>query len=472
MPDPLSGPAYEGDAGSLPESTWPADVAPWDPARSPLAHPRGFRDAAALLTSRLLARHGTADLDRIEDAVQEAFVAAARAWRLRGEPSQPLAWLSRVVERRYLDLGRATRRWVEEDDSVPATEADTGHDGAFTHAAHDPLPLLFMCCHPSLSSESRVALTLKQVSQLSVPEIARLLDAEVSTVAQRLVRAKRSLQRERSTFVVPGDAELPERLEDVLLVCYALFTAGHLPTDGDAPLEASRCVEALRLVEMLRRWPPTARPATHALAALCWFTMARMPARVVGGALVPLDAQDRTRWDRRCIARGMAALRASLTGPELTRYHVEAHLASLHSLAPSFAETLWEAVVRGYDQLLAIAPSPSARLARAVSLAHDGQHALAADALREAAPPDSRNGQRAEWHASAALLALLRGEPAQAVVAYEQALALSSDEGAQPDAVRAFWRERLSAARGLASAGDRTTSTVRPPVSTSDGPFL
>jgi RNA polymerase sigma-70 factor, ECF subfamily len=472
MPDPLSGPAYEGDAGSLPESTWPADVAPWDPARSPLAHPRGFRDAAALLTSRLLARHGTADLDRIEDAVQEAFVAAARAWPLRGEPSQPLAWLSRVAERRYLDLGRATRRWVEEDDSVPATEADTGHDGAFTHAAHDPLPLLFMCCHPSLSSESRVALTLKQVSQLSVPEIARLLDAEVSTVAQRLVRAKRSLQRERSTFVVPGDAELPARLEDVLLVCYALFTAGHLPTDGDAPLEASRCVEALRLVEMLRRWPPTARPATHALAALCWFTMARMPARVVGGALVPLDAQDRTRWDRRCIARGMAALRASLTGPELTRYHVEAHLASLHSLAPSFAETPWEAVVRGYDQLLAIAPSPSARLARAVSLAHAGQHALAADALREAAPPDSRNGQRAEWHASAALLALLRGEPAQAVVAYEQALALSSDEGAQPDAVRAFWRERLSAARGLASAGDRTTSTVRPPVSTSDGPFL
>jgi RNA polymerase sigma-70 factor (ECF subfamily) len=474
MPDPLSGPAYDGDAGSSPESTWSANVAPWDPTRSPLAHPRGFRDAAALLTSRLLARHGTTNLDRIEDAVQEAFVAAARTWPLRGEPTQPLAWLSRVAERRYLDLGRATRRWVAEDDLVPAADVASESDGVFTHADHDPLPLLFMCCHPALSSESRVALTLKQVSQLSVPEIARLLDAEPSAVAQRLVRAKRSLQGERSTFVVPGDAELPARLDDVLMVCYALFTAGHLPTDDEAPLEATRSVEALRLVEMLRRWPPTAQPATHALAALCWFTVARLPARVVDGALVPLDAQDRTRWDRRCLARGVAALRASLSGPELTRYHVEAHLASLHSLAPSFDETPWEAVVRGYERLLTIAPSVSAHLARAVSLGHAGRHqeAVAALAVASTTGASSTGSERPEWYATAATLALLRGSPAEAVLAYERALARCSDDDAHQVAVRAFWQERLSAARALASANDPAPSTVRPPVPTTDaGPL-
>jgi len=486
VPDPLSGPAYPIDAGSPPESTWSVDVAPWDPTRSPLDHPRGFREAAALLTSRLLARHGAANLDRIEDAVQEAFVAAARAWPLRGQPSQPLAWLSRVAERRYLDLGRATRRWVPEDDTLPTSEAVDEHDsdehgGAFTQTAHDPLPLLFMCCHPSLSSESRVALTLKQVSQLSVPEIARLLGAEPAAVAQRLVRAKRSLQSQRESFVVPTDAELPARLSDVLLVCYALFTTGHHAPEDNEPFEATRCVEALRLVEMLRRWPPTAQPATHALAALCWFTMARQPARVVNGTLVPLEAQDRSLWDRRCLARGIAALRASLSGPELSRYHVEAHLASLHSLAPSFAQTPWDDVVRGYDRLLDIAPSPAARLARAVSLAHAGRHAEALEALEhmpsEAGLPAAL---LAEWHATAATLAMLRGEPAQAASAYEQALAHAADEalgGQRHEAVRAFWatrlaETRLSAGQALASADSLSPSTVRPQKTTPGGSAL
>jgi RNA polymerase sigma-70 factor, ECF subfamily len=483
VPDPLSGPAYPVDAGSPPESTWPADIAPWDPRRSPLDHPRGFREAAALLTSRLLARHGTADFDRIEDAVQEAFVAAARAWPLRGQPSQPLAWLSRVAERRYLDLGRATRRWVPEDDTLSTADAAEEHDGAFTQTAHDPLPLLFMCCHPSLSSESRVALTLKQVSQLGVPEIARLLGAEPTAVAQRLVRAKRSLQSQRESFVVPTDAELPARLGDVLLVCYALFTAGHLPTIDDASDEASRCVEALRLVEMLRRWPPTAKPATHALAALCWFTLARQPARFVNGALVPLDLQDRGLWDRRCLARGVAALSASLTGPELTRYHVEAYLASLHSLAPSFAETPWEAVVRAYDRLLDIAPSPAARLARVVSLAHAGRHVDAQHALDDMQRDASVSGVlAAEWHATAATLAMLRGEPARAASAYEQALTSWTDQAQQHEerhhaAVRAFWttrlaEARLSAARAIASADNKSPSTIRPQGPTPGGPAL
>jgi len=481
VPDPLSGPAYPVDAGSPPESTWSVDVAPWDPTGSPLEHPRGFREAAALLTSRLLARHGTANLDRIEDAVQEAFVAAARAWPLRGQPGQPLAWLSRVAERRYLDLGRATRRWLAEDDTLPTPEAVEDHDSTFTQTAHDPLPLLFMCCHPSLSSESRVALTLKQVSQLSVPEIARLLGAEPAAVAQRLVRAKRSLQSQRESFVVPADAELPARLSDVLLVCYALFTAGHHAPEDNEPSEATRCVEALRLVEKLRRWPPTAQPATHALAALCWFTMARQPARIVNDTLVPLEAQDRSLWDRRCLARGVAALHASLSGPELTRYHVEANLASLHSLAPSFAQTPWDDVVRGYDRLLDIAPSPAARLARAVSLAHAGRHAEALEALEhtrsEAGFPAAL---QAEWYATAATLAMLRGDPAQAASAYAQALAHAADEapgGQRLEAVRAFWatrlaEARLSAGQALASADSQAPSTVRPQESTLDGPAL
>ncbi|MBL0940462.1 MAG: RNA polymerase subunit sigma-70 [Gemmatimonadaceae bacterium] len=448
-------PGYSVDAGSRPESTWLRELAPWTGrAEDLLTHPRGFRDAAARLTAHLLSRHGAAALDRIEDAVQEAFVAAARSWPLRGTPASPMAWLTQVAQRRYLDLGRPLRRLVLDEatvqaaaDPVSAAHQDDHIDAMLNDSLDESLRLLFMCCHPALSRESRIALTLKHVSQLSVEEIARLLRAEPTAVAQRLVRAKRTLRDVRATFAVPPAADLPARLDDVLLVCYALFTEGHLPTSGDAPLREDLCVEALRLVEHLRGWPPTALPVTHALASLCWLTMARFPARDQSGSAVPLARQDRSRWDPRCLRRGLAAFEMAVQGPHLSRYHLEAHIALLHGTSPSYDETPWEDIVSDYDRLLALAASPAAELARAIALAECGRMTQAQQALDTL---ETTIGDWPEWHATAGALALTAGNVPLAVSCYDAALAYPV---AAP--VRAYWIEQR------ASALDRLDPSTR-----------
>ncbi|MCA0374178.1 MAG: sigma-70 family RNA polymerase sigma factor [Gemmatimonadetes bacterium] len=418
-------PAYPVDAGSAAESTSDAIAAL-------LADPRGFREAAARLTARLLRRVGADQLDRVEDAVQEAFVAAARSWPVAGTPADPMAWLSQVARRRYLDLARAARRLVDDADALDAAAGDDlGPDDANAVAAEiapladDQVRLLFMCCHPALTAESRVALTLKCVGQLSVEEIARLLRADASAVAQRLVRAKRTLREHRATFEVPPPSELPARLRDVLAVCYALFTEGHLATEGDALIRPELCGEALRAVTQLTRWPDTALPEVFALQALLCFHAARLPARAAGGVAVPLAEQDRTQWHRALIARGVQAFARAAEGERLTRYHLEAQIALLHTTAADYAGTDWDAIVLAYDQLLVVAPSPLARLARVVALAEGARDTGAlAEALAAAQALERELGAWPEVHAVVATLCTRVGDVAGARAAYDRALAL------------------------------------------------
>jgi RNA polymerase sigma-70 factor, ECF subfamily len=435
---------YPGDAGSAAKSTFA--VVDASSATALLTDPQGFRTAAAALTAVLLRKYGTGQWDTVEDAVQDAFVAAVRTWPVSGAPTVPLAWLTRVANRRYLDRLRAGRRLVADDGQADQMAASAPEETAEdTPLGDDQLRLLFMCCHPALSADSRVALTLKCVAQLSVPEIARLLRAEESAVAQRLVRAKRTLRDTQASFVVPSAAEVPARLDDALAVCYALFAEGHLATGGDTLVRGDLCQEALRLVTILTQWPETAQPPTHALLALLCFTAARLPARADGDDVVSLREQDRSRWDARLIARGVRALEASARGTQFTRYHAEAEIAAAHSLSRSWADTPWDVIVAAYDRLLMIAPSPIARLSRLVALAEGGNVLLALDALQADAAVLLH---WPEWHAVQGTLLARAGEYGRAVDAFNAALALPAS---QP--VQRYWTGQRDAALAAAAGG-------------------
>jgi RNA polymerase sigma-70 factor (ECF subfamily) len=405
---------------------------------------RGFREAAAAVSSVLLRRFGTHRLDLVEDAVQDAFVAATRRWPLQGAPQQPLAWLIRVAERRYLDRLRPERRLAPDAD-VHLESAPAPDPSATSEGEDDQLRLLFMCCHPSLSPESRVALTLKTVAQLSVDEIGRLLCAAPSAVAQRIVRAKRSLHDVRPSFVVPEGEALVARLDDVLAVVYAIFTAGHLPTADESQRRMELCGEALRLVRLLLASPATATADGQALAALLYFTSARLPANS-DAAVVSLAQQDRSRWHQRAIAMGARALAASATGTQRTRYHLEAEIACLHVTSPTYADTPWDRIVAVYDDLLRSTPTPAIQLARLVALAEAGHAAVALEELEaQRLGLERALGDWAGWPAAMGFLHERAGDFSTASGFYHQALTFDI-----PEPVRRFWedaRDRLGGSR-------------------------
>jgi len=445
---PIDTASHVIDAGSGMESTSAEyGAAHHDAADGLLRDAHGFRAAAAGITALLLRTHGAHQLARIEDAVQDAFVAAARSWPVSGTPRAPMAWLTTVAQRRFLDHGRSARRLVLSPDAghdVPL-EAETSRAGE-AHAdaplADDELRLLFLCCHPALSSESRVALTLKCAAQFSVDEIARLLRADPRAVAQRLVRAKRTLQEHRATFLLPATDDVAERLQDVLAVCYAMFAEGHLAAGGDELLRPDLCGEALRLVSLLVAWPPTSTPEAHALLALLCLTAARLPARqaaAAGDAAIPLARQDRTTWDRALIARGIRAFDRAATGGRYSRYHAEAEIALHHAVASEWSATDWDAIVRAYDRLLAVAPTDGARLSRWVAMAESGSAARAREEMNAlSAAQRTALEPWADWHATVALLDERTGRIADAVAAYHRAL-----ERPASDSVHAFWKTEV-----------------------------
>jgi len=428
------------DAGSSPESTsFPQrmsvgaaeDLAPNDTGHI-IADPRAFRAAAAQITAILTRRCGPPHLERIDDAVQDAFAAAARRWPLTGVPRDAIAWLTRVAQRRYLDRTRADRRLAHAPEALSAAACplplERGETFDPAPLADDQLRLLFLCCHPALSASSRVALTLKCVAQFSVDEIARLLRADPQAVAQRLVRAKRTLRDTRATFVVPEPSDLPARLHDVHAVCYAIFAEGHQATGGELHVRPELCAEAIHLVHQLLRWSATDTPAGRALLAMMLLTAARLPARSSDGTPVPLAAQDRTQWDRQLIARGMRAFAASANGATLSRYHLEAQIAAAHATAATYADTPWQRIIAAYDQLREVAPSPMVELARAMAIAESGDVTAALAATH--ALPDSVH-QWPEWHATCATLYARAHRTNEAISHWHQAIALTASRPVQ-----------------------------------------
>ena len=320
-----------------------------------------FRHRAGQMVSTLTRIFGPENLPLAEEVVQEALMSALMQWTFHGVPENPAGWLFRVARNKALDqLRRQTALQKKEPEIAAALSQVRIEDDS----RDDTLSMMMMCCHPAIPEDARIALTLKTVGGFSVDEIAHAFLTQKSTIAQRLVRAKKLLRDESIAF------EMPSRVEPSLLkVIYLIFNEGYSAHEGDALVRSDLTDEAIRLASLLVEWK-TGNPACHALLSLMLLQAARLPARLdAGGEIAILAEQDRSLWDQSMIARGMRHLDASTSGNELTTYHIEAAIAACHAVAPSFEETDWSRIVSLYDTMLEISPSPVAELNRAVAIA-------------------------------------------------------------------------------------------------------
>ena len=335
-----------------------------------------FRRQASQMVATLTRVLGAKHLSLAEESVQDALVTALQQWPFGGVPKDPAAWLYQVARNRAFDRLRHVR---VVNDKEPALRSELGANAgeappeALLAAEAPPLDddqlgMMFMTCHPVLPYESRVALTLKIVGSFSTGEIARAFLAQESTIAQRIVRAKRMLRDHGVSFGAPETRDLHERLDVVLEAVYLMFNEGYAATAGDALIREDISSEAIRLATLLTRHPVTGTPKAWALLALLLLQAARFPARVSSeGELFVLRDQDRTKWRQSLISEGMRALDRSASGDELTRYHAEAEIAACHAAAPSWRETDWPRICELYDVLFEQTGSPIVALNRAIA---------------------------------------------------------------------------------------------------------
>ncbi|WP_043625541.1 RNA polymerase sigma factor [Nonomuraea candida] len=321
-----------------------------------------LRELTPQVLGALVRRHG--QFEGCEDAVQEAVLAAAVQWPAEGVPDNPRGWLMTVASRRLIDQMRSDHARREREtataaDVVPEDVPDTD----------DTLVLLFLCCHPTLTAASQTALTLRAVGGLTTAEIARAFLVPEATMAARISRAKQRIKAAGSSFGLPEGAEREERLRVVLHVLYLIFNEGYTASSGSELHRPDLAHEAIRLARMVHAQLPEDGEVTG-LLALMLLTDARRDARTTEtGDLVPLDEQDRTKWDRALIDEGTALVKASLAGPELGPYQLQAAIAATHADAATAGETDWAQVHALYLILERIAPNPMVTLNRAIALA-------------------------------------------------------------------------------------------------------
>ncbi len=383
---------------------------------------RHYRDVVAPLIRVL------GSFEAAEDAAQAAFAKALAAWERDGMPDEPLAWVRRVARNGALDVHRRQSRWRDRAAAIAAEapgslEPDLDLDGV----SDDLLRLVFTCCHPSLSPEAQVALTLHTVCGLTSDEVARAFLVPRTTLQQRLVRAKRKIDRARIPYVVPSRDDLPERVASVLRTIYLVFNEGYGATASDALVRRDLCDEAIRLARLVEALVPGAA-APRALLALMLLHHARTPARTdAAGELVLLEHQDRSLWDGARIAEALPLVEASLRARPLPDYAVEAAIAALHARAPTPEQTDWAQIAALYAVLVERSGgSPVVRLNAAVAVAMAGD---AEEGLRRLDALDAE-GALAHYHllpaARGGLLARL-GRIDDARGAYTAARALAAN---------------------------------------------
>ena len=389
-----------------------------------------FRDQWARVVAHLIA--ATGDWDLAEECAQEAYALALPAWQRDGVPDNPRAWLTTTARHRAVDrVRRARRGQAKLRELTPAAVAGLGVDldALDSGIADERLRLIYTCCHPALSLESRVTLALRTLGGLSTAEIARAFLVSEATMAKRLTRTKQKITLAGIPYRVPPAPLLPERTAAVLAVVYLMFHEGYAATAGPQLIRAGLCAQAVRLAGLVAELMPD-DPEAGGLHALLLLLHARRAARTgADGELVPLEEQDRSRWEPATVAAGLAALRRALGRERVGPYQLQALIAAGHAAGPP---TDWAGIAGLYDRLLVLVPSPAVRLNRAIAVALRSGPQAGLDLLDEVGDHPLLSATRAD---------LLRrlGRDADAIAHYRDALTRTANE-----AERRYLRRRLA----------------------------
>lgn len=407
-----------------------------------------FREEAGKIVSALTGLFGLRNLELVEDAVQDALLKALRQWSYGRIPEKPAAWLMRVAKNQVLDVLRHEVRVQEKESEIIAAMEATSAGGKMEmefsdeEIKDDQLRMIFACCHPALSQESQVVLTLKTLCGFNPEEIARAFLTSPQTIAKRLTRARQRLKEDDIPFEIPSGVELPRRLDAVLTVFYLLFNEGYKATEGPDLIREDLSKEAIRLTSLLQDHEAIAAPRIEALRALMFFHMARFSGRSGRqGEILILQEQDRAKWDRNMIAQGLAHLNRSAAGEEASEFHLQAGIAACHCTAPSYEATDWPKILSLYDLLLEANDSPVIALNRAVALSKVRGPASGLAAMREIKELASL-GKYYLYYAVRAEFYRELNEPEKAAKDYRSALELT-----RLPVEQAFLRARLETAQ-------------------------
>ena len=396
-----------------------------------------FREEWSRIVASLIRISGSFDL--AEEAAQEAFATALKSWPAGGVPDSPGAWITTVAHRKIIDHVRKTRKH-DDDSALEKLAAKEGVRMEDMTYPDDRLRLIFTCCHPALNPEARVALTLRTLGGLTTTEIAKAFLASETTVAQRLVRAKRKIEQARIPYEIPGREALPERLSSVQAVVYLVFNEGYKASSGATLVRHDLCGEAIWLGRLLCHLLPD-EPESMGLLALMLLHHSRRDARMRGGQMISLEEQDRSLWDAEMIREGTELLDRALRLRNAGVYQVQAAIASIHANAATADETDWAEIAALYRKLLELSPSPIIALNYAVALA------LSAG-LEKGLDEIDRLGNASElesyylYHAARADILRRLGRREEALRSYREAMDLTENA-----VEKAFLQKRIDSVR-------------------------